>query len=405
MTSNPTDMNITKVSTGMCVTVSKREMKAALLRAKPAMARRTTLPVLGCVLFTVRNNNLTLLVSDLDESIEQRVPASGRQDGSIAIEYRTLKKIVDKADAEVLRIEVTGYRSEEIVKDAPRITTPVVTIRAGGATYEIEGVVPEEYPEPHVIPDGSATLSVEAEALKATYKRVRFAVSKEETRPVLNGPYLHVRGDGLAMVATNGHRLSLVPMPVPAAVGGVAVQERSVGMIIRPRALDMVVASADPGEEIDCRYEGGFLQVRTEVATVTTRLIEGPYPDYQRVIPEESSCVAVVSRLALLGAVDRVNVLAPSQTHRMKLRFRDVGVMVETSAPDLGQAREMVNCTYEGEPLDIGFSAEYLLEILRNLTAEEIRVSMATPERAAIFEEVGADAGALMLLMPLRLLD
>jgi DNA polymerase-3 subunit beta len=140
---------------------------------------------------------------------------------------------------------------------------------------------------------------------------------------------------------------------------------------------------------------------------VYTRLIEGPYPNYEQVSPRENDKVATAEKSALMAAIRRMSIVASDQTHRIRMSFGDGSCKLSVTTPDLGEAQEELTVTYEGEPIDIGFNANYLLEVLKYLPTDEVRMTFKAPERAATIEPVGWDdtASYLTLVMPLRLLD
>jgi DNA polymerase-3 subunit beta len=177
--------------------------------------------------------------------------------------------------------------------------------------------------------------------------------------------------------------------------------------IVPPKALDQIRRLFGAADEIEIARSENHLGFRCGRTFVYTRLIEGPYPNYEQVIPRDNDRVAVLDKQALASTLRRVGVVASDQTHRVRLAFGGGNLKFTVSTPDLGEAHDEMAVSYDGEPLEIGFNANYLLEILKYIPTDEVRVTMKAPERAATLEPAGWDdpASYLCLVMPLRLVD
>jgi DNA polymerase-3 subunit beta len=228
-----------------------------------------------------------------------------------------------------------------------------------------------------------------------------FAVSTEESRPILNGVLWELRAELMRMVATNGHRLAKMEVPIAAAGAP------SSDLIVPPKALDQIRRLFPEDEELEIARGDNHLGFRSPFTSVYTRLIEGPYPNYQQVIPKDNDKHAIADKMALTQALKRMSVIASDQTHRIRLSFNQALLKFSVQTPDLGEATDEVPVRYNGDPLDIGFNANYLLEILRFMPTDEVKITMKAPERAATLEPEGwSDPSSyLTLVMPLRLVD
>jgi DNA polymerase-3 subunit beta len=204
----------------------------------------------------------------------------------------------------------------------------------------------------------------------------------------------------MRMVATNGHRLARMDVAVSGST-------ESGDFIVPPKALDQIRRLFGSADEIEIARSENHLGFRCGQTYVYTRLIEGPYPNYEQVIPRDNDRVAILDKQALASTLRRVGVVASDQTHRVRLGFSGGNVKFTVSTPDLGEAHDEMAASYDGEPLEIGFNANYLLEILKFMPTDEVRVTMKAPERAATLEPAGWDdpASYLCLVMPLRLVD
>src|SRR4029079_17118653 len=195
----------------------------------------------------------------------------------------------------------------------------------------------------------------------------------------------------------------LAKMEVPLQSGSGQEAE----LIVPPKALDQFRKLFGPDDEIEIGRSANHLGFRSATTQVFTRLIEGPYPNYEQVIPRENDKVATADKSALTAALRRMSIVASDQTHRIRMAFANGSCKLSVQTPDLGEAQEELNVSYEGDPLEIGFNAAYLLEILKYIPTDEVRMTFKAPERAATCEPVGWDdpASYLALVMPLRLVD
>jgi len=205
----------------------------------------------------------------------------------------------------------------------------------------------------------------------------------------------------MRMVATNGHRLAKMEMPID------SVNAPASDLIVPPKALEQVRRLFPPEEELEIARGDNHIGFRSPFTAVFTRLIEGPYPNYEQVIPKDNDRVAIADKVALAGALKRMSVIASDQTHRIRLSFNSGMLKFSVQTPDLGEAQDELPIRYTGDQLDIGFNASYLLEILRYIPTDEVRMTFKAPERAATLEPEGwkDPASYMCLVMPLRLVD
>jgi DNA polymerase-3 subunit beta len=205
----------------------------------------------------------------------------------------------------------------------------------------------------------------------------------------------------MRMVATNGHRLAKMDLAVTAAGAG------SHDLIVPPKALDQVRRLFPADEELEIARGENHLGFRSPLTAVYTRLIEGPYPPYDQVIPRDNDRIAIADKGALMGTLRRMSIVASDQTHRVRLSLNAGMAKFSVQTPDLGEAQDELAVRYTGDPLDIGFNASYLLEILKYMPTDEVRLTFKAPERAATIEPEAWDSRAkfVCLVMPLRLVD
>ncbi len=347
---------------------------------------RTTLPVLANLLLEADEGGLKLSGTDLDTAVSIRVPAEVEKGGAITVPARKLQEI-----------------ARELPPDPVHLTTKgdATTIQCGRARFRLNGLPKDEFPGFPVV-DFAGSWTLKGEELRELISRVAFAVSTEETRPILNGVLWHLSDREMRMVATNGHRLAKMTLPLSNGGGSEAAD-----LIVHPRALRQVEKLLGGDDRVEVRHSENHLGFRGQGVEIYTRLIEGPYPNYEQVIPKDNDKVAIADRTALAGVVKRMSIVASDQTHRVKLTLGGEALKFTVETPDLGDATEELPVEYQGEPLEIGFNANYLIELLGNMPADEVRMSFKAPEGAATIEPVGNEdtPDFLCLVMPLRLLD
>jgi DNA polymerase-3 subunit beta len=205
----------------------------------------------------------------------------------------------------------------------------------------------------------------------------------------------------MRMVATNGHRLAKMELTIASAGAP------SSDLIVPPKALEQIRRLFPAEEELEIARGDNHLGFRSPFTAVYTRLIEGPYPNYEQVIPKDNDRVAQAEKNALAQSIRRMSIIASDQTHRVRMSFNAGMVKLAVQTPDLGEAQDEVPINYDGDPLDIGFNANYLLEILRYIPTDDVRLTFKAPERAATLEPEGWDEDTkfLCLVMPLKLID
>jgi DNA polymerase-3 subunit beta len=369
----------------MKFTITRERLYEGLVSVAASVPTKTTLPVLSNILLEATEDGVRLSGTDLDIAVSTVLPAEVDAPGAVTVPAKKLVEIVRELPSAAIRVIGSGEQR--------------VSLECGRSRFKLLGIPQEEFPNfPPVSFDESWTVT--ASDLRKLINHVSFAASTEESRPILNGVLWELRGDVMRMVATNGHRLSRMDVP---ASGSSA----SADLIVPPKALDQVRRLFGPSDEIEIAKSDNHLGFRTGTTLVFTRLIEGPYPNYEQVIPKDNDRACTVEKDGLATALRRVGVVASDQTHRVRLQFSSGALKLSVSTPDLGEAQDELSVTYDGDPLEIGFNANYLLEILKFMPTDEVQLTFKAPERAATIEPVGWDdpASYLCLVMPLRLVD
>jgi DNA polymerase-3 subunit beta len=370
----------------MKFTITREKLHEGLGAVAASVPTKTTLPVLANILVEASKDGLRLSGTDLDIAVSTTIPASVDQEGATTLPARKLVEIVKELPNAAIRITTAGEQR--------------VTIECGKSKFKLLGLSREEFPAfPTVKFEGG--WKVAAKDLQKLIAHVAFAASTEESRPILNGVLWELRPERMRMVATNGHRLARMDVPTSGQGGGQA------DLIIPPKALDQIRRLFEGEDEIEIGKSDNHLGFRSTTTQIYTRLIEGPYPNYEQVIPRENDKSLTADKSALAAALRRMSIVASDQTHRIRMAFTNGACKLSVQTPDLGEAQEELSVAYEGDSLEIGFNAAYLLEILKYMPTDEVRMTFKAPERAATCEPVGWSdpASYLTLVMPLRLVD
>jgi DNA polymerase-3 subunit beta len=370
----------------MRFTISREKLQEGLTAVAPSIPPKTTLPVLANILVETTERGIRLSGTDLDIAVSTEVVADVETAGAITIPAKKLSEIARELPPAPVKIGAVGEQR--------------VTLECGRSRFKLLGLPRDEFPTfPQV--RFHESWRVRSGDLQKLISHTSFAVSTEESRPILNGVLWELRSERMRMVATNGHRLTRMDLPIA------PVNSPNGELIVPPKALEQVRRLFPAEEDLEIAQGDNHLGFRSPFTAVFTRLIEGPYPNYEQVIPRDNDRVAITDKVALASALKRMSVIASDQTHRIRLSFNSGLLRFSVQTPDLGEAQDELPIRFTGDPIDIGFNANYLLEILRYIPTDEVRITLKAPERAATIEpEAWSDpASYLCLVMPLRLMD
>ena len=370
----------------MRFTISREKLQEGLAAVTAAVPAKTTLPVLSNLLVETTERGIRLSATDLDIAVSTEVSADVETPGSITIPAKKLSEIARELPPSPVKVSASGEQR--------------VTIECGRSRFKLLGLPRDEFPTFPTV-RFNESWRVKSGELQKLISHVAFAVSTEESRPILNGVLWELREDRMRMVATNGHRLSKMEVPVESSSAPPG------DLIVPPKALEQIKRLFPAEEELEIARGENHLGFRSPFTSVFTRLVEGPYPNYEQVIPKDNDRFCLCDKAALTSALKRMSVIASDQTHRIKMSFNTGMLKFSVTTPDLGEASDELPVNYNGDQLDIGFNATYLLEILRYMPTEQVRLTFKAPERAATIEPEGWDDPAkyLCLVMPLRLMD
>lgn len=375
----------------MKLSIDRADLLRSLSHVQSVVERRNTIPILSNVLLKAQDGALSLSTTDMDLEILETVAAKAGTPGAITAPAHTLYDIVRKLpDGAAIEIDAPA-------NDAGGVTS--LTVKSGRSTFRLGCLPTEDFPAIGA-GDLSVTFTLPAADLRTLIDRTRFAISTEETRYYLNGIYLHAaETDGvkvLRAVATDGHRLARFEMPLP---DGAA---KMPGIIIPRKAIAEIRKLIDEaGDGIEISLSETKLRFTFDHVTMTTKLIDGTFPDYERVIPDGNDKVLEIDPRAFAEAVDRVSTVSTEKTRAVKLALSKNTLTLSAHSPESGSATEEVEITYNGGDLEIGFNSSYLLDVLRQIEGEGCRLLLSDSAAPTIIQDTG-DEAALYVLMPMR---
>jgi DNA polymerase III subunit beta len=390
------------------LTASRIDLIKAIGAAVRVVERRNTIPVLGNVLLRAEGGQLAIRATDLDIEISTRCAATITDPGATTVPAATfhdlLRKLPEGAEVslETGSSSPKGDSRNDASSSAQRDSHTQITIRSGRSRFVLQTLPEGDFPD-IAAGEMSHSFALPAENLASMIGQVGFAVSTEETRYYLNGIYLHtVQAESatLIAVATDGHRLARRTHPCPAGAEGMP------GIIVPRKAVGEIARLIEKlgSQLVEISLSTTKLRIETPDATFLTKLIDGTFPDYARVIPQGNDKHAVLDAAELVAAVDRVATISSERGRAVKLNFAESSLAIEVTNPDAGTARDEVEADYTDEPLEIGFNARYLADILGVLIASgtgSVTMQLGSPGSPTILQASKA-ADLLIVLMPMR---
>ncbi len=371
----------------MKLSIERASLLKAVSQAQSVVERRNTIPILANVLIEAEGGQVSFRATDLDVEVLDRTDATVERPGATTVSAVTLHEIVRKLpDGALVTLTDDGASGR-------------LTVEAGRSNFSLATLPKEDFPI-MTSSDYSANFSAGAGVLRRLFDKSKFAISTEETRYYLNGVYMHVSesdgGQVLRCVATDGHRLARIDADLPANAAdmpGVIVPRKTVAEL--RKLLD------DDDAQIAVSVSETKVRFATPDVTLTSKVIDGTFPDYTRVIPSGNTKRLEVDAAEFAKAVDRVATVSSERSRAVKMSLDEDRLILSVNAPDSGAAEEELAVAYGDEKLDIGFNAKYLLEIASQVDRENAVFMFNSAGDPTLMRE-GNDTTAVYVVMPMR---
>ncbi|MDR1810222.1 MAG: DNA polymerase III subunit beta [Prevotella sp.] len=370
--------------------VSSSSLGSHLQAISKVINSKNTLPILDCFLLELTGSQLTLTAADTETRLVTSLEVSDVEgSGTLAINAKNLLDMLKELADQPLTFEINDENLE-------------VSMFYHNGKYTFIGQNGADYPQTKELGDEAVSLPIDPQALFSGINHTLFASADDELRPVMNGVYFDITTEDLTFVASDGHKL--VRYKTLAAKGN----ERA--SFILPKKPANLLRNILPKETetVEIKFDSNNAYIKMSSYTMTCRFIEGRYPNYNSVIPQDNPNKILIDRQTLLNALKRVSVSASQSSSLVKLQLTENSIVVSAQDIDFSTAaEETITCQYEGSPMNIGFKSNFLIEILSNIPAVEVTIELSDPSRAGLIIPVdeNSEEDILMLLMPMMLND
>lgn len=368
----------------MEIIVNREEIYNGLLKTQSIIEKRSTMPILSNVLLEAKDDFLKIKATDLEIGVDTSHPAKVIKSGSLTIPGKKLFEMVRETEEKEVRL---------LKKDNNHLE-----IRSGKAVFNILGLSADEFPSFPSYED-QVFFKLPAKVLSRMIEKTVYAVSTDEIRYTLNGVFFEKTDDNLKMVATDGHRLSLMNFSDPS----IKDLEIGKGIIIPRKGAGELKRLLEDGAEdfmVHIKDNNGVFKIGNTVLTM--RMIEGDFPDYKQVIPLKSEKEARVNKELLSKALRRVSILSSEKSRGVKMSFTKGQVEVFTANPDIGEASETIEADFSGSDITLGFNARYMIEILNSVDEEGVRIGINDEFGPVIVKGTNGE-DHFSIIMPMRL--
>jgi len=373
----------------MKIKVKKEHLLKGIQTVQNAVSPKSTLPILSNLLLETDKNRLNLFCTDLELGINTNIPAEVIRPGSISIPVKKTGDVIKELPNQDILLEVTKNQ---------------IKIECSKSFFKIFGLPKEEFPKTPTFKE-EKKFSLPQNILKTAIKKTYFSVSSNETRYVLNGLYFKVEQGFLTMVGTDGRRLACTTVKLK------EIKDVSFNVIIPIKAIQELLQVLEDKKE-EMLIKTGENQVSFNLPTspdlgeinLTSRLIEGKYPNYEQVIPKEVEKKIKINRDEILSATRRAAILTSEKANSLKLSFFSPGkLIISANTPDVGEAKEELDIDYKGDELNIAFNPNFLLDIFKNIETQDILFGLSNSLSPGVINPVGKNENYTYVIMPMRL--
>lgn len=380
------DYSFSGRSAAMKFSIDQRDLLEGLQKVSGVVPAKSPTPVLENILFELEEKSLKITGTDLEVSVTTEVvPKKVENPGAVALPARVMTEMIRSLPDIPVYFQLEEGNKLGITTDQ--------------GFYRISGISKDNFPEVPV-PSQEHVISMENQKLYRMLNKTIFAVSSDELRPALMGVFIQLAGNELCMVATDGHRLSkIVDTKFPA-------QNFPSNMIVPPKAVQIALRHLDSEGSTQLHINDSGLSFSFGKTTLFTRLVEGQYPDYERVIPRDNDKQLVADKNLLIASVKRVSLFSSALTRQIRFSISPGKLCVLSEDIDLGgEAREELPVDYQGESMEIGYNAQYVMDLLRHVDTEEVSFLLKSPINAALVSpaQQNENEDFHMLIMPIKI--
>lgn len=363
----------------MKLTISQKDLQKHIQIAQKAISPRNTVQILDGILFEAKNGMLHLSSTDLELGIKTEVPCEVREEGKAVLSGVIIGNITRKLPQDLVSMETEGTQTE---------------IRCKNSQFQLIGYQPEEYPALNTV-NGEPVLSIPGKEWKTAIRQTLFATSQDDTKPVLRGILFDMREDGIYMVALDGFRIAMRKLSVQTDQRG--------SFIIPGRALSEIQKITDDDQIITLFANKGNMSFSFGETIVNTRLLEGQFIQYEKLLETEADVHFETRKKDLFDALERASLLSGEERANLIKLYLSEDACAITSNTEIGHVFESVEGTLTGEPLEIAFNARYLLEGIKEIESERVKLSFSGPLKPLIIRPVSEEEGYTYLVLPVRL--
>jgi len=361
----------------MKLTIERNDLINVLKHTTGVVEKRNTIPVLSNILIDASSETVMFVATDMEIEVSEIVVSKVFETGSVTLPAQTLFDIVRKMNNDDVTIQ-----TEE---------NGQVSISSGRSKFKLSTLPVSDFPQMPVN-KSDCIFSINADDFASLIDRVRFAMSIEDARYYLNGVYLHSCGDTMKCIATDGHRLAIAEAVKPDGMElekGVIIPRKTIGEV--RKILD------ETSGDVTIFVSSSKISFKICNIVIKSKLIDGTFPDYMRIIPKDNDKLLTVNVVSFVSAVDRVATISNEKTRSIKLDLLSNEVSLSSSVSG-SNSKDVIEATFDGEPMDIGFNARYLLDALGAIKGKDVKMHLGSPDSPAVFEE----ENALYVLMPMR---
>jgi DNA polymerase-3 subunit beta len=366
--------------------IPKETFYRALQKIQGIVEKRTTMPILSNALIEARDESIEVIATDLDVAMKSSYPATVISPGKITIAAKKLCEILKELPDEEVHFSTRD--------------NDWVDIRCGKAQFNLVGLSPDEFPSPRIREDGLITL--QSPLIGDMLEKTSYAICTDETKYNLNGIFVQAQSEGdhnnLRMVATDGHRLSMVSRTIEGDVG----PELAKGVIFpRKGIFELKKMTEEESGALMIGFMENSAVIKKSDTVVVMRLVDGDFPDYNRVIPQQNTRSLRINRDNFLHCLRRMQILSSDKFKGIKLDVTESGMEISSSNPELGDSREEMEVQFEGDALALRFNARYLIDVLTVLDGNEVELLLRDELSPAIIRST-VDPEFLAVIMPMR---